>query len=177
MVEELSLEHFDISLLCKTLNVSTNGYYKWLKRPPSKRRMRDEVLCELISKIHVDSRETYGAKRIQEKLKSDGEVCGKKKVSKLMKRQGIQGIAKKKFKVHTTASNHDHPVADRIFKVEEVEKQVTAPNQVWASDITYSTPSRSGPAGCRKERMSMNGMRMPTKGVYKLSTALCYEGA
>jgi transposase InsO family protein len=143
MVEELSLEQIDIILLCKTLNVSTNGYYKWLKRPPSKRRMRDEVLCELISKIHTDSRETYGVKRIQEKLKSDGENCGKKKVSKLMKKQGLQGIAKKKFKVQTTDSNHDFPIADRIFKVEEVEKQVTAPNQVWASDITY-IPTKEG---------------------------------
>jgi putative transposase len=105
--------------------------------------MRDEVLCELISKIHKETHGTYSVSRVQEKLNSDGEICGKKKVSKLMRRQGLSGIARKKFKVQTTDSNHDLPIADRIFKVEEVEKQVTASNQVWANDITY-IPTKEG---------------------------------
>lgn len=50
-----------------------------------------------------------------------------------------------------------------------------SPNQIWSWDITYCTPSRSGTAGCRKERTNMNGMRVQTKGVYMHSTALCYE--
>ena len=143
MVEELSKEQIDVSLLCETFKVSTTGYYSWLRRPISKRRQRDEVLCELITKIHTESRGTYGSPRVHKKLNSHGESCGVKKVAKLMKEKNLRGIAKKKYKIHTTDSNHDLPIADRVFKVENVTEQVTRPNQVWASDITY-IPTKEG---------------------------------
>jgi transposase InsO family protein len=143
MVEELSTEQLDVNLCCEILGVSTAGYYSWLKRPPSKRRQRDLVLCELVAKIHNESRGTYGSKRVHEKLKSIGEKCGKKKVIKLMKQQNLSGVARKKYRIHTTDSNHNLPIADRIFKVEDVSNQVTKPNQVWASDITY-IPTKEG---------------------------------
>ncbi len=143
MVEELSKEQIDVSIACETFEVSCSGYYSWLKRPISARRQRNEVLCELITKIHKDSRGTYGAPRIHKKLNVDGEKCGIKKVVKIMKENNIRGIAKKKYKIHTTDSNHDLPIADRVFKVENVAAQVTKPNQVWASDITY-IPTKEG---------------------------------
>jgi putative transposase len=42
----------------------------------------------------------------------------------------------KKFKIATTDSNHDLPIADRLFETENVDA-VMAPNQVWTGDITY----------------------------------------
>lgn len=143
MVEELSKEQIDVSLICEVFDVSSSGYYSWLKRPVSHRRQRDEILCELIAKIHKNSRGTYGSPRVHQKLNNDGEKCGIKKVAKLMKEKNLRGIAKKKHRVHTTDSNHDLPIAERVFKVENVAEQVTRPNQVWASDITY-IPTKEG---------------------------------
>jgi transposase InsO family protein len=60
-----------------------------------------------------------------------------------MKMQGLVGAAAKKFKVKTTDSDHDLPIADRIFKTEKAQEQVTRPNQYWASDITY-IPTEEG---------------------------------
>jgi putative transposase len=54
-----------------------------------------------------------------------------------MKKQGLRGVAAKKYKVKTTDSDHDLPIADRVFKTEAASEQVTRPNQFWASDITY----------------------------------------
>lgn len=122
---------------CETLGVSRSGYYMWLKRSPSQRKLDNERLLRQIAKIHRESRETYGAPRIFEKLKSEGENCGKKKVARLMKKQGLRGVAAKKYKVKTTDSDHDLPIAERIFKTENSSEQVTKPNQFWASDITY----------------------------------------
>ena len=34
-------------------------------------------------------------------------------------------------------SNHDLPIADRVFKTEQHDSQVVKPNQFWAGDITY----------------------------------------
>lgn len=137
MVEQLYCKELDLITCCETLNVSRSGYYNWLTRTPSKRKSDNERLLKQIAKIHKDSRETYGAPRIVEKLKSAGETCGIKKVARLMKKQGLQGVAAAKYKVQTTDSNHKLPIADRIFKTEEAAVQVTKPNQFWASDITY----------------------------------------
>ncbi len=142
MVEELSLENcdnkkLDIILICNDLEVSTSGYYAWLKRPPSARKLENERLWQKIKKHWDDSRKTYGRRRIAKKLRQEGEVIGKNRVSKIMQKNNIQGVGKKKFKPMTTTSNHELPVAERIFKTEIAEEQVTRPNQYWGGDITY----------------------------------------
>lgn len=137
MVEQLVCQELDLATCCETLRVSRSGYYIWLKRSPSQRKVDNERLLKQIAKIHRDSRETYGAPRIFEKLKSEGENCGKKKVARLMKQQGLQGIAARKYRLKTTDSDHDLPIAERIFKTEIASEQVTKPNQFWASDVTY----------------------------------------
>lgn len=142
MVEELSLENcdnkkLDIILICNDLEVSTSGYYAWLKRPPSARKLENERLWQKIKKHWNDSRKTYGRRRITKKLRQEGEVVGKNRVSKIMQKNNIQGVGKKKFKPMTTTSNHELPVAERIFKTEIAEQQVTRPNQYWGVDITY----------------------------------------
>lgn len=143
MVEQMVCQNLDLVTCCRTLNVSRSGYYLWQKRVPSQRKIENEKLQLQIAKIHLKSRETYGAPRIFEKLKSMGENCGKKKVARLMKKQGLRGVAAKKYKVKTTDSDHELPIADRIFKTESASEQVTRPNQFWASDITY-IPTEEG---------------------------------
>lgn len=53
-----------------------------------------------------------------------------------MRENEITSDAVRKFKVTTTDSNHDFPIADRIFETENADA-VMAPNQVWTGDITY----------------------------------------
>ena len=137
MVEELAFEQQDVSLCCRILEVSSSGYYAWLKRPLSERKTEDERIWQKIKKHWEGSRKTYGRLRLTNKLKSEGEVIGKNRVEKIMKENNIQGIGKKKFKPMTTTSNHELPVAERIFKTEIADQQVTKPNQFWGGDITY----------------------------------------
>ena len=137
MVEELSFEQQDVAQSCLVLKVSRSGYYEWLKRPDSVRKIEDEVLWQKIKKHWNDSRETYGVLRIADKLKKSGTRCGKSRVAKIMKAHNIQGAGKKKFKVVTTNSNHELPIAERIFKTEKADEQVTSVNQFWGGDITY----------------------------------------
>ncbi len=137
MVEELAFEQQDISLCCRTLQISSSGYYAWLKRPPSERKTEDERVWQKIKQHWEGSRKTYGRLRLTKKLKSEGEVIGKNRVEKIMKKNNIQGIGKKKFKPMTTTTNHELPVAERVFKTEIADEQVTKPNQFWGGDITY----------------------------------------
>jgi transposase InsO family protein len=137
MVEELAFELQDVTKCCQTLKVSRSGYYAWLTRPASNRKLENEKLALELKQHWEGSRKTYGLPRLHEKLKKDGHKIGKNRVQKIMKENNIEGIGKKKFKVVTTDSNHKLPIADRLFKTEDHDKQVTKPNQFWGGDITY----------------------------------------
>lgn len=137
MVEELSFEQKDVAQICRIFVVSRSGYYAWLTRPVSNRKLENEKLALDLKKHWDDSRGTYGLPRLHEKLKQDGRKIGKNRIKKIMKENNIQGVGKKKFKVVTTDSNHKLPIADRLFKAENHDVQVTKPNQFWGGDITY----------------------------------------
>ena len=143
MVEELALEQQDVAQVCRVLRVSRSGYYEWRNRPVSVRETEDERIWQKLKKHWETSRKTYGRLRLTRKLQDEGERIGKNRVEKIMKRHRIQGIGKKKFKPVTTTSNHDLPVAPRIFKTEHARAQVTRPNQFWGGDITF-VPTEEG---------------------------------
>lgn len=121
---------------CKTLEVSRSGYYAWLDRGASERDKENAMLLERIRAIHEKSDSTYGSPRVTEDLRAAGAVVNEKRVARLMRENDIASEAVKKFKITTTDSNHDLPVAERLFETEHADK-VMAPNQVWAGDITY----------------------------------------
>lgn len=137
MVEELAAELQDVRRSCRVLRVSPSGYYAWLGRPQSARKVEDERIWQKIKKHWEASRKTYGRIRLTERLQDEGEKIGKNRVEKIMKDHNIQGIGKKKFKPITTTSNHNLPIAERIFETESATEQVTRPNQFWGGDITY----------------------------------------
>lgn len=93
----------------------------------------DKQLGEKVKKIHGQSRETYGARRIREELIENGESISRTRVGRLMKEQELESKSKRQFKA-TTDSNHERPVApnrlNRAF-------QVNQPDRVYAGDITY----------------------------------------
>lgn len=119
--------------MCEALDVSTSGYYSWLKRKDSNRKQYHSFLIPLIGQIHRESDGTYGAERIQQGLLEIGIKCDIRVVSRLMKVAKISSKIKAGFKPPTTDSNHENKISpnllDRNFKFEK-------PNQAWVSDIT-----------------------------------------
>ena len=136
MVEELSHEEVAVNLACKTIDVSRSGYYAWQKRPESARSLENQNLLTEIFKIHEKTKQTYGSPRMTEELLASGFACSENRVAKLMRENKIASEAVKKFKIATTDSKHNLPIAERIFETENVEA-VVKPNQVWVGDITY----------------------------------------
>lgn len=136
MICELNTEEVAVSLACKVLEVSRSGYYEWIDRPISNRDKENQELIERIRSIHDESDETYGSPRITAELRSEGKIVSENRIARLMKKEGITSDAIKKFKIQTTDSNHDLPIAERVFETENADS-VMAPNQVWTGDITY----------------------------------------
>jgi transposase InsO family protein len=125
-----------VSVLCETLEVSTSGYYDWRhrQRQPAKRAQQDHQLKEQIRRIHKESHQTYGSPRIQFELSQSGQVHGRNRIARLMRQQKLCGRAKGRFRVRTTDSNHDHPIAPNRLAEGPAP---TAANRIWLGDITY----------------------------------------
>ncbi len=82
-------------------------------------------LTKKIQKHWYGSRKTYGLPRLFQKLKTENINVGKNRIHKLMKQNNIFGIARRKFKVTPMDSNHELPIANRIFKTKKHAEIVT----------------------------------------------------
>ena len=123
-----------MQVLCDVLQVSRSGYYAWLRRKPSARQQRAEQLASEIRDIHAASRQTYGSPRVHQELRGQGVACSENTVAKLMRQCGIRSKRHKKFRVSTTDSQHDHPIAPNRLNQQFERPQI---NQAWVADITY----------------------------------------
>ena len=132
-------EH-SISLMARVLGVSRSGYYAWLLREPSLRAQADQLLLEKMRATHLDSRGTYGVRRIHAALRNDGWRVGKKRVSRLMKEAGIAGIWRRRYRATTQRDPKARPSPDLVNR----EFKATGPNQLWVADITH-IPTKTRP--------------------------------
>ena len=129
----------DISVrkMCEMLEVSESGFYKWLKKKPSKREKEEKEVLSEIEAIFFENKKRYGSPRITEVLKDRGHRISENRVARIMKKYGISAIFKKKYKIQTTDSNHFFKESPNLLKQNfHFDKLNTA----WASDITYRVP-------------------------------------
>ena len=119
--------------MCRLFKVSRSGYYAWLRRPESLRKTEDKALSEVIAKIHEESNGEYGSPKIHQELRRRGTRCGRKRVARLMRKDGLKAKTIRKFKA-TTNSNHSLPVAENLLNRDFSPAE---PNKAWVADITY----------------------------------------
>ena len=119
--------------MCKVLRVSRSSYYSWLTRNPNRLIVENQELSDRIKKIYELSKRTYGSPRVTIKLHEEGFHVSRQRVARLMKKQNLKSIIRKKW-VITTDSRHNYPVVENKLNR---DFNVTRPGQVWVSDITY----------------------------------------
>lgn len=123
---------YAVAFMCRVLGVAPSGYYAWRARPVSDRLRRDEVLTTHVRAAFTASKGRYGSPRVHAELHSRHGV-GRKRVARLMRAAGLRARTRRRYVV-TTQSKHAHPVAANLVAR---NFEVTAPNQVWVSDLTY----------------------------------------
>ncbi len=121
-----------VAALCRTLGVSPSGYYAWRKRPLSPRARADVEVTAQIEAVHRDSRGTYGAPRIHAELTAAGIPIGRKRVARLMRGAGLQGVSRRKFRT-TVRDETARPAPDLVDR----QFTVASPDRLWVADITY----------------------------------------
>jgi len=123
----------DVNEIAKMMQVSRSGYYRQREGRKSMRAREDEVFSGRIERIHCRSRGTYGSPRITRELAREGTRLGKNRVARLMPLRGLSGVGRGRQWVKTTRPDPRLPVSRNLIKGLEV----TGPNQVWVTDITY----------------------------------------
>ena len=124
---------FPLAVMCRVLGLSTSGYHDWLRRGPSARARRDAELKGGILAKWIESGGIYGCPRIHAALLAGGERVGRKRVARLMRELGIEGVTRRRFKTGTTKRDAGAKAArdlvNRDFSAE-------GPDELWVADIT-----------------------------------------
>ena len=72
------------------MTVHPSGYYAWKAEPASPSRKDDQRLLGLIKQSWLESGGVYGYRKITHDLRDLGERCGKHRVYRLMKQEGLK---------------------------------------------------------------------------------------
>lgn len=128
-------KNFNIKELCEAFKVSPSSYYAWKQAKPTKRLVEEKKIIEAIKTIHSHRHmKSYGSPRMTEELKSQGFRCGRHRVARLMRAQGIFVRPRKAFRPRTTKVDETARIAPNHL-AEACEPN--APGQQLVSDITY----------------------------------------
>lgn len=102
---------YPVSDGCEALGVSRSGYYAWRDRVPAPRTVANHSLVAEIEALFEARQRRYGSPRITRDLRKRGRTCGENRVARLMRQKGLDAMPKRRFRVMTTQSDHDLPIA------------------------------------------------------------------
>ena len=125
--------HHGVRALCRMMSVHPSGYYAWKAGPVSARQGEDQRLTGLIKRFWLESGGVYGYRKLTDELREIGGPCGKHRVRRLMRAEGLRAQigyrrrpGQRYGRPSVVAPNH----LQQQFDVAE-------PNRVWVTDITY----------------------------------------
>ena len=125
---------YSLSLLCRVMNVSRSGYYRWLDHQLGVRAQQTARLDQDIQEAFYENRRAYGSPRLTAELRAAGWKCGENRIAKRMRALSLVARKRRAFVPRTTLSDPNSPVAPNRMG------QMAAPakiNQIWVTDITY----------------------------------------
>jgi putative transposase len=131
------MEHrgrWGVEPICRVLQVAPSSDYAALRRPPSARQRRDEVLKAEIRRVWDEHRQVYGADKVWAQLKREGIPVARCTVERLMRRLGLRGVVRGKARVRTTIGDE---ASSRPLDLVARQFRAPAPNRLWVADLTY----------------------------------------
>lgn len=126
-------DEYPVQTLCQALAVSRSGYYAWAHTAASRQAARQAFQDE-VAQIHAASGGTYGSPRVTQALRRVGRKVGHNRVARALRERGLQGRSRRRFRVRTTDSAHDQPIAPNQLASLAAP---AAPDRVWVADITH----------------------------------------
>tara|TARA_R110001592_G_scaffold126747_1_gene338215 strand:+ start:492 stop:1307 length:816 start_codon:yes stop_codon:yes gene_type:complete len=121
--------------------VTRAAFYKFANRKDTPTQAKQSQVIDAIKAVHSQRHhDAYGSPRMHRELVKRGIQCCRNTVAKCMRKAGIQANRRAKFRISTTDSNHNSPIAPNLL---EQDFSTETLNQVWLTDITY-IPTKEG---------------------------------
>ena len=119
--------------MCKVLKINRASYYHWIQSGSVVKKV-DTKLNELVEFVFIEGKNTYGTRRIRDRLLLYyGLFVSRKRISNIMKDLNLKVKMKKRYK-NTTDSNHNLPIAPNILNQ---DFYASTKNEKYVGDITY----------------------------------------
>jgi len=118
--------------MCRELDVSRSRYYAHKTEPASMHSRVDLALRQQIVRLHTTHRWTPGALKTWRLLNAQGIRCGKHRIARLRRVEGIQTNRTRRFRVMQAMDRFEPPAPDLVKRAFDV----AAPNRVWVGDMT-----------------------------------------
>ncbi len=133
-----------VDTCCRAMKVSRSAFYAWrhAEADPTVKMLADCELGDLVAKIHDASFGTYGVLRVTAELRLGlGRQVNHKRVERLMRERGLQGVTRRRRAKGCTRSRPDDPRSE-----DHVHRQFRpdGPDRLWVQDITNTAPARVG---------------------------------
>jgi transposase InsO family protein len=132
-------DRFGVEAICRILGatecgfITARGYRAAKTRPPSARRLSDELLGAEMVRLHEENYGVYGVRKMHALMRRQGWAIGRDQTARIMRQQGLEGVRRSK-KVFTTKSD---PAGVRPADLVERRFVADAPCRLWVADITY----------------------------------------
>ena len=122
---ERRAEELSVRRQCELLNLARSGVY----RPKAAPSADDLALMRRIDELYLE-KPFYGSRRMTFELNEEGCEVNRKRVQRLMRLMGLEGLVPRPGTSNAAPGNKIYPYLLRGAAISE-------PNHVWASDITY----------------------------------------
>ena len=123
-----------ISEICSCFDLTRDAYYKFFKR----RKKREAIAIKVVKLVKEERKDQprVGGRKLYEALRTlfilEGLKVGRDKLFDILREHEML-VMRKRASCKTTDSYHRFHKYNNLVK----DMEVTAPNQVWVSDITY----------------------------------------
>jgi putative transposase len=124
-----SHQSISIRRQCELLSLNRSSWYSCRWQEAAIESDENLALMRLIDEQYTKT-PFYGSRRMNAWLKSIGHAVNRKRVQRLMRQMGLQGVGPKPG---TSQRNKEHKVYPYLLR----DYVISKPNQVWSTDITY----------------------------------------
>ena len=122
-------EKYSISEMCRFFEVSRSGYYGFVKRMG--KPVKDLELSELIRECQVETKQTYGYRRVAIWLERRGIHHNPKTILRVMNKYNLLSVVRRRRYCKYSQALHKYEnLLSRDFHADR-------PNQKWVTDISY----------------------------------------
>lgn len=135
LIKELheSDDKWNISFMCKHLDISRAAYYKWLNSTPTDKQLEDEIILDKIKEIATANNSLFGTMNMYYALRNKYNfTCGHNRVYRIMCINDIKSSYRRTTSYIYRKSTPEE-TADNILKRDFNSDK---PNQKWCTDVT-----------------------------------------